>query len=226
MADEPLEIKVGESEFRGLLDREKAVSDVNRAFPEQLRLLCDLTNYGTNLIPRCFSLSSDKELKDIVVLGVLLRQVAAMLDAVEILVSQGAVYAAGLQARTLFEASVYIDWILRNDTKEKASYYCVHNVRRQRMWAQRSQAGSPEAVAFAAIAPNLMGQLDPQYVQEAQQKIADIDRFLSQKHQAVNKAFDDCARKKRKKEVNWYEPLGMPRACFKNRFGLKSGTYL
>ncbi len=164
MSDDQFEIRVGESEFRALLDRAKAVSDVKSAFAEQVALVRDLTNYGSNLIIRCFTLSSNKELKDLVILGVLLRQVVVMLDGVEILISNGAVYAAGLQARALFEASVYIDWILKSETEKKAVFYYVHNVRRQRMWARRSQSGSPEAVAFAAIAPDLMGQLDPQYV--------------------------------------------------------------
>src|SRR5689334_9665827 len=124
-----LEIATGEAEFVGLLEREKATSDVRRAFPDQLKLLRDVVNYGTNLIPRSFN-SSDKELKDLVVIGILLRQVVAMLDSVEVLLSAGAVYGSGLQARAIFEASVYMDWIFRENAAEKALYYYVHNVRR------------------------------------------------------------------------------------------------
>jgi hypothetical protein len=45
-------------------------------------------------------------------IGTLLRQVVAMIDAVEILMCRSAVHAASLQLRALFEASVYIEWML------------------------------------------------------------------------------------------------------------------
>src|SRR5947207_6313178 len=106
------EIPIKEEEFGALLDRKSVIADVTRAFPEQMQLLRELTNYGTNLIPRAFS-SSNKELKDVVLVGILLRQVVAMLDAIEVLTARGAVYAAGLQARALSEASIYIEWIMK-----------------------------------------------------------------------------------------------------------------
>ncbi len=58
-------------------------------------------------------------MKDIIVLGTLTRQVVAMLDGLELLLANGAVYVAGLQSRALFEASVYIDWILKDDTERR-----------------------------------------------------------------------------------------------------------
>jgi hypothetical protein len=56
---------------------------------------------GSNLIPRCYS-SSEKNLKDAVLLPILLRQAVAMLDGVELLLTSGAVHAANLQMRALF----------------------------------------------------------------------------------------------------------------------------
>ena len=77
-----------ETEFRPLMDRENVVADCKRAYGAQLEMLRDLVNYGTNLIPRCFT-TSDKELKDAVIIGVLLRQVVAMLDGIELLTFSG-----------------------------------------------------------------------------------------------------------------------------------------
>ena len=201
-------LKVGENEFAPLLDRGKAVADVNRAFSAQLEMLRDVTNYGTNLIPRSFG-SSDKKLRDVVVIGILLRQVVAMLDGVELLASNGAVHAASLQARSLFEASAYIDWILLADGEKKAIYYYVHNLRRQRRLAQRLQPGSPEATAFAASMPDLESLKDPKVIEQAQDDIKNIDRVLSQHEFAVvSKTFDQFA-KRRKADPAWYVPLGM-----------------
>jgi len=205
-----VDINIRENEFRGLLDREKVLADVHRAFSPQLDLVRDLTNYGTNLIPRCFT-SSDHDLKDVVLIGILLRQAVAMLDGIELLLSNGAVYAAGLQARALFEASVYIDWILQADTERKATYYYVHNVRRQRRWAERLSPGSPEAAAFAAaMPPNFASLRNPKAQEQARKTLEDVRRVLSQPtFAAANAAFDRCARKNGKGDRAWYVPLGM-----------------
>jgi len=111
-------IKVRESEFKPLLDRDKAVGDVKKHLNQWIDLIRDVTDYGANLIPMCFS-SSDRTLKDAVVLAILLRQVVAMLDAIQVLLSNGAVHAAHLQLRALFEASIYIDWILESDSRKR-----------------------------------------------------------------------------------------------------------
>lgn len=204
----PLKIKVRENEYRGLLNREQVIGHAKSIFPEQLTVLQDVVNYGTHLIRRCFE-DSDKELKDIVLLYVLTRQIVAMLDAIEVLTSSGAVYAAGLQARALFEATVSFDWIRKGDAEEKAQYYYVYNLRRERRWAQRTQLGSSEATGFSALAPDLKSLQDPKVVETSKERIAKINGFLSRpEFQPVNKAFDDCL-KNRKNDVQWYRPLGI-----------------
>jgi hypothetical protein len=203
-------IKVRENEFTPLLDREKARSHVLHAFPNQLATLKDLTNYGTNLIPRCYT-SSDRDLKDVVVVGILLRQAVAMLDGVEVLMSNGAVYSAGLQARALFEASAYIEWILQSDIDTKAVYYYVHNVRRQRRWAKRFLKNSPEAAAFAASIPGgpLPSLHDPKVDEQAKNHLQNIQHVLSQPQFAtVSKEFDQCAFKNGA-DRPWYFPFGI-----------------
>jgi hypothetical protein len=203
-----LEIKVGESEFKGFIDREKAVADVKRAYPKQLELLHDAVNYGSNLIPRSFT-SSDKTLKDLVVIGTLLRQVVVMLDGVELLASSSAIYAAGLQARALFEASIDIDWILSGNAEEKATYYYVHNIRKQRMWAQRLQPASSEAAAFASVAGDLETLRDQKVIESAKNTIANIDQHLAKpRFAAANAAFEHLRRKTSDVDCAWHVPLG------------------
>jgi hypothetical protein len=53
-------IRVPESEFKPLLDREKAAADVKAHLSRWTGLIHDVTSYGSNLIPRCFS-SSPRE---------------------------------------------------------------------------------------------------------------------------------------------------------------------
>src|SRR5208282_5602896 len=127
-------ISAPETEYKPLLDRDRTLADVKEHLQPWLRLIRDITSYGTNLIPRCM-VSSDRKLADAIILATLLRQAVAMLDGIEILLSNGAVYASNLQMRALFEASVYIDWIQLRDTEIRAAYYYVHNLRRMRTWA-------------------------------------------------------------------------------------------
>lgn len=199
-------LRVGESEYKPLLDREKASGDVKQHLGPWINLLRDITNYGTNLIPRCFS-SSQRKLRDVVVIGILLRQAVAMLDGVEILLSQGAVHAAALPMRALFEAYIYLEWILEGDSEKKAYYYYVHNLRRKRLWAERVQPGAVAASDFAATMGNLMVEPDQKAQEDAKDQIRQIDRLLSSaEFVAINQDFD--LHRKGKRDAAWYVPLG------------------
>src|SRR5690349_613502 len=105
-----------------LLDREAAIRDVARALGKHLELLRDMTNYGSNLVVRAYH-SSPMGMSDLVVCGVLLKQVVAMLDSVEVLLSAGTAHGAHLPARAAFEASAYLEWILVSDSDRKARCY-------------------------------------------------------------------------------------------------------
>lgn len=73
-----------EQPLASILDREEAKRHAAQHFADQIALLQDLTNYGSNLVMCAFN-SSKKDLSDIVVCGVLLKQIVEMLDAVETL---------------------------------------------------------------------------------------------------------------------------------------------
>lgn len=102
---------IPEDPHKGLLNDESATAIVSLQLKPWTNLLRDLANYGRHLIPRAYS-SGGKTLGDAVVVGILLRQLVAMIDAIEILLCRSAVHAASLQLRAMFEASVYIDWML------------------------------------------------------------------------------------------------------------------
>ena len=124
---------IPEDPHKGLLDDEGATAFASEQLKTWTNLLRDLANYGSHLIPRAYS-SSGKTLADAVLMGILLRQLVAMIDAIEILLCRSAVHAATLQLRAMFEASVYIDWMLAGDRENKAAYYYVHNLLRLRLW--------------------------------------------------------------------------------------------
>jgi len=173
---------VREKEFKLILDRAKHEADVKQHFSKHLDLLIDLANYGSNLVPRAHD-SSKKKLEDHIVIGVLLKQVVAMIDAVEILISKGAVDPANLQARSAFEASLYIDWFLKGEPEKKAKYYYVSNLRNQRLWALRFKTGTKEEEIFAESLRGLEKYIktaDLDSVERlADEQLTEIDKLLA-----------------------------------------------
>jgi len=207
MARPDLLIRPGENEYKPLLDRERTVADIKEHLTPWVRQIRDIANYGTNLIPRCI-VSSERRLEDAILIAVLLRQAVAMLDGVEVLLSNGAVHAASLQMRGLFEASVYIDWILAGDSERKAAYYYVHNLRRLRLWASRAQVGSPEWQEFSSMMTDFGIRIED-HLREPTERIQEINGVLSQTRFAdINRDFDEC--RKKKNDRAWYFPLGQP----------------
>jgi hypothetical protein len=207
LRDEDMLIRVPENEYKQLLDREKAVADVKTHLNRWTNLVHDVTSYGSNLIPRCFG-SSPRALRDAILVGVLLRQVVAMLDGLDILLTNGATYAAHLQMRALFEASVNIEWILQGDSEKKTNYFYVHNLRRKRLWAARTQPEFFESANFVNMMKEVGVSLNDQAIKSSKELILDIDRVLGQPtFTAVNEDFERH-RKKKGREVAWYVPLG------------------
>lgn len=199
-----------------LLDRKKAEEFARSHFADQIELMLDLTNYGSNLVLRAFN-SSSKGLCDVVTCGVLLKQIVVMLDAVTVLLQAGTAYAAFLPARAAFEASLYLDWMLFSDTERKAKCYIVSQYRDERRWAARAIHGTPEEAAFTRIAGQLGIDIHarrPTLASEAKVHLADIDRILlKSEFKAIDQEFEAIKKKKKKRkltyEPNWYEPLGV-----------------
>lgn len=199
---------IPEDPHKGLLDDEAATDLVYKQLNTWTALLRDLANYGSNLIRRAFG-SSGKTLGDAVVIGILLRQVVAMIDAIEILLSRSAVHASTLQLRAMFEAAVYLDWMLAGDLETKASYYYVHNLLRLRRWAMRVQPGTAESASFNAVFDDAGLPLDQALWHEGKRQSDEIDRILSQDRFAKIR-MDLLDRKKRnKRQPAWYSPLGV-----------------
>jgi hypothetical protein len=202
---------MAESPHAGILNRTEAQGHAVEHFSKQLELLRSLANYGSNLVVRSYH-SSTKQLADIVVCGVLLKQVVAMVDASEVLLSNGISHAAHLPARTAFEASVYADFILFSDSERKAMHYMVANYRNERLWAQRATKGSPQAIEFEPVSASIGFDLHasrPSLDSEAQLHLQEVNRILAQPDfRAIDEAFNATRKGKRKGDPEWYSLLG------------------
>jgi hypothetical protein len=198
-----------------ILDRDEPVRDVCAHFSDQLELLRDIVNYGSNLIPRCFE-SSPKSVADIVVIAVLLKHTVAMLDGVELHVSNAAVLASHISMRGLYEAHLYLSWILSSDSENRARHYYVWTLRQRRKWNNRVISGTKERLNFEHVFQHLPGfqspsESDQQRVQqlerEAAKDVTQIDQLLtSQTYKAINDAFANYW--KRSYDPLWHAPCG------------------
>ncbi len=201
-------IKVRENPYQSILDRERVVNDVQTHLRPWVALIEDLTNYGTNLIPRCF-VSSERSMKDTVVLMILLRQCVAMLDGIEVLLSQGAPHSAQLPLRALFEASVYIEWILGADSERKARYYYVHNLRRKRRLARALQPLTSERQDVRDALQELNIVVPGERIAAAEELEKAVTKILSQPRFLEVEQDFETRRNGKKFDRSWYVPLGV-----------------
>jgi Family of unknown function (DUF5677) len=193
-----------------ILNREEASVLAAKHFGQQISLLHDLANYGSNLVLRAYA-SSKKDTADVLVCGVLLKQIVSMLDSIEVLLAAGIVHAGFLPARAAFEASIYLDWILFSDSDRKARCYVVANYRDERLWALRVIDGTPEKAAFDVAAADMGLDLHaslPTLAADATKHLAEVNRILAQEElQKIDQEFDQ-KRGKRKRDLDWYELVG------------------
>ena len=118
-----------DSPHTAILDRNIFRFQIEESFASQLEVLEQMVNYGTNLIPRCFD-SSEKKLPDIVCIGSFLKHAVGSLDAIHILVREGATTACLPHIRSVFEINLYLEWIFQADYEARGLAYYVWNLRK------------------------------------------------------------------------------------------------
>jgi hypothetical protein len=200
-----------ETPHSALLDRSESKALANTRLAPQLELISDLANYGSNLVIRAFE-SSPKKLPDVIVCGVLLKQLVAMVDAVHVLLAAGHGHAAFLPARAGWEASIYLDWILFSDSERKAAWYLVGNYRDERTWVHRITPGTLEEATFARITKSVGVDVHanrPDLAAQAEAHLTEVNRVLAQPEFATIDAAFTKLRGKKKTDPEWYELGGV-----------------
>lgn len=198
-----------EEPLKEILDRDLYTVFIREHFKDTLSLLEEVINYGTRLIPRVFE-SSEKKLHDIVIIVSLLKQAVGLLDAIHILTSHGAVIPSYLALRSLFEISLYLDWIFQEKTEERGMLYFVWENRQKLYWAKSVKKGTPEHEAHrlhmqdAPIGPEWVTE-DPNLIEA---EIALQERKLNTPEcRHLSTKFD--ARKRGTLDPDWFVPAGV-----------------
>jgi hypothetical protein len=208
---------LGEFEaYAPILNRRQFEEIAEIYLSEHITALEELVNYGTNLIPRCFT-SSVRDRRPVIVVGVLLKQVVMMLDGAVELLRRSCVNTSYLQLRGAFEASVYIDWILQLRSDKRARAYYVWNVRRDLNWTKRARRGTAEHRLFSRETRRIWGihikePAGSSIEQEhAEAEIRRIESFLNQRqYRTWNLRFDASRDTKTLRDRDWYSVLFPP----------------
>jgi hypothetical protein len=129
-----------------LLDPTYACEMAKRLFAPQLAAARDVVGYGVALFTRLVATIPDA-VPDVVLVTVAFKQAIATLDAGVLCLENGAVYAAFSHARSLLEASLYIDWI-RKDKDNRGRQLYVASLRQDLLWVRRHLPGRPEEKSY------------------------------------------------------------------------------
>ncbi len=195
---------------KNILDRQLFSAQIRDSFADQIALLEQVVNYGTNLVPRCF-LTSDRKIPEIVAILSFLKHAVANLDAISILAREGAALACFPHIRSLFEIHLYLKWIFQEDYDRRGKAYFVWNIRQKRYWFRCYLDGTPERAAHIAhlsgsTAENL---IVPHNQEEIQRNIDhETARLNNPELDAVNDLFESRMARSGK-DVEWYKPFGV-----------------
>jgi len=180
-------------------------------------LLNELVVYGADLIPRLATEPKQRrrpfDVVDLVLIG-LLRHLLAMIDAVRVLLREGAAYGATPSVRSLTEGAINLSWILKADTENRARAYYVANLRLRRHAALRTIPGTPEynelLASLNAIAPEEDHVATLSRIEDAAR--GELKQINSKIAQVADLAAMDAAFKKARKSAtfdpNWHKVAG------------------
>lgn len=185
------------------------VSEHLQPFESALVALDGLVAYGTHLVPRLLP-SEEPTFSQLAVLGVLGRQALCMADGLTLLLRAGAVHAARLQVRSLFEASVYMQWIDTDESDRRARTFYVWNLRRQLHWLERATPNSDARRALesditsSGLNTSIFRDIDPETLRVEKEKIFKLLKSPPYRH--IQGLFE-ARRGKQKYDSDWYSVL-------------------
>lgn len=193
-----------------ILDRTLFKVQIADSFAPQLELLEQLVNYGTHLVVRCFN-SSERGIPDTVALLGFVKHAITSLDAIHVLVKEGAVLSCSPHIRSNFEIDLYLRWIFAADYQNRGAAYFVWNVRQKRYWLRCYLRGTPEYQAniqHMQDAPGGPPSL-PRSQAEIQAAIAQEDAKLACPETSyVNGLFEQQVTSSGR-DREWYRPFGV-----------------
>jgi len=120
-----------DKEYLKIIDRANAIKQIEEHFSDEVKLIEDVTNYGCYLMSEILN-QENKGIDYLVVISILLKHNLTMLDSIGTQVANANVLSAFLQARSILEVSLNIEWMLKEDTLKRAQYYYIAYYRKEK----------------------------------------------------------------------------------------------
>ncbi len=142
-----------------------------------------------------------------------------MLDATVVLLRQGAVLAANLAVRSMFESCAYIEWILKADSERRAKQYFVWHWRKELDWTRVAIPGTRENERIKPAYKTEIGKVYFENLKQRQDSAKKKEKELldildSADFKEVNDEFERLRAGKKGKRSNfdsqWYSLFGGP----------------
>lgn len=193
-----------------LLDRNASQEQARAVLGEPLAFLADMVNYGTHLIIKALGDGEDDTSRLVVCAG-LLKHIVGMLDAAVVLLENGHSTTALTQVRSAFEATLYLELILQEETEYRARVYLVGEYRRRLAFLLRALDPSTAPGSFNHDYAHI-GMSTQTLSEEAKASgvdhVAHIQSVLAQPGLATIDAAYQKKRGNKSFDPNWYELLG------------------
>ena len=142
-----------------------------------------------------------------------------MLDATIVLLKEGAVLAANLPGRSMFEAHVYIQWILKVDSDRRAKQYFVWHWRKELDWTRVAIPGTKENERIKPAFKTEIGKIYFDNLKQRQASAKEKEKELlnilnSSEFKEVSDEYERLRVKKtgnrNNYDSNWYSLFGGP----------------
>jgi hypothetical protein len=206
---EPMALEVPNVD--AVLDPPYAKYVVERHFLDHLAAARNLADYWADLLQRSIAVSSKTGAEeDLVVIAGFFRNGLKAYDGTLVCLESGAVGAAHVTLRALWEAELYTKWILKSGKERWGRQAYVADLRREREWNNRIIPGTAEAKNYESKWQGTFGSPPPQpsarMAAAAPARVAEIDALLAlDKFKEINEWFD-AARGARPWDRDWYKP--------------------
>lgn len=191
--------------LRKLLDRDFSRVSVSEYVNDVCPLLQEIINYATNAWRRCETSTSGEPGEDLAPIVLYLHMIE-MADAIEVLIRESCVNPAKPIVRSLFEASLGIEYILEDEThyaERSLSWLVVYAHERldsYRCFDPNSGRGKNELPSI--LADKFAGNMQWPSQQQVQQAMVPLTKFLKEPHVSPIEA--EYQRSKRKGKPYWY----------------------
>jgi hypothetical protein len=212
-----------------ILDAELAAEEAKRVFGFWLDAARDLRDYLALAAQRFHGVGS-AEVIDFVLLASQYRNALVAYDGLVVQLEAGASEAALVLCRTLFEARLYIGWILHPADEAERAYranvFHVAAFREDRYWTNLEIPGTPEFIEYRAAWDARLPAPKPETIAKMQAHLLELDRLFAMPHNAeINDAFDKCVNPRNRRDPEWFR-VGRGScaslADMANRLGLKA----